>query len=348
MNHLERGITLHNWPELYPAKDFASKPPTGQRTIYDRTTDTARNPNQFNVNYDTLEVTINGRTAKLTPVEFKLFNELYQKAPVLVDYPTLNLSLYGTHSPKNTVRRFIQTIRKKLEPDPAHPSMIISVSGRGYWLACGENVSVKITAGDLSLIMDTHRVIINGKEIHLTLLECELLKYFMEHQHQLLTYRQIGENIWYPQGKTWDKTTIKTSIMNLRHKIESDPSRLNYLHNVYNYGYLFEDQKNISNKLKGTTVRHFQTFAFDTERHEIIRNNQHIHLTPAEYEILFLLTKFPNRVLDYAVLMDIFDGGKNLKTYRQFIKSLRRKLGDLGKIPQIIINERGIGNMLVE
>ena len=71
-----------------------------------------------------------------------------------------------------------------------------------------------------------------------------------------------------------------------------------------------------------------------------------VRLTPIEYELLRVLSLNAGRVVTYASLLrQVWGDGENGDTgpVRDFVKKLRRKLGDKPANPSWIFNERGVG-----
>jgi two-component system alkaline phosphatase synthesis response regulator PhoP len=76
------------------------------------------------------------------------------------------------------------------------------------------------------------------KEVSLTSLEMEILKYFIAHRREVIKRDDLLDKIWgyekYPTTRT-----IDNHILKLRKKIEKDPSRPKYILSVYGEGYRF-------------------------------------------------------------------------------------------------------------
>ena len=71
-----------------------------------------------------------------------------------------------------------------------------------------------------------------------------------------------------------------------------------------------------------------------------------VQLTPKEYELLRILSLNAGRVVTYASLLrQVWTNGSGDSTepVRDFVKKLRRKLGDDPARPAYIANERGVG-----
>jgi len=77
-----------------------------------------------------------------------------------------------------------------------------------------------------------------GKELDLTSLELEILKYFIAHRREVIKRDDLLDKIWgydkYPTTRT-----IDNHILKLRKKIEEDPAHPKYILSVYGEGYRF-------------------------------------------------------------------------------------------------------------
>src|ERR1700736_1837615 len=71
---------------------------------------------------------------RLSPTEYLLVAELARNAHKVMDYRTLLHQVWGPAygDERHYLRVFIQRLRRKLEKDPAHPEVIVTVPGRGY------------------------------------------------------------------------------------------------------------------------------------------------------------------------------------------------------------------------
>jgi len=89
---------------------------------------------QAEINRNSLRGTLRGETFDLTPRELQLL-EFFQGRPGMVVsreklmHRVWDLDYYGT---TRTVDQHIAQLRKKIEPDPAHPAVITTVHGAGY------------------------------------------------------------------------------------------------------------------------------------------------------------------------------------------------------------------------
>jgi two-component system KDP operon response regulator KdpE len=82
-------------------------------------------------------VAFDGRPLALTPKEFKLLHVLAQHSGKVVTHQHLLNEIWGPdHSHDgHYLRMFIRKLRRKIEIDPAHPSILLTVLGVGYRMA---------------------------------------------------------------------------------------------------------------------------------------------------------------------------------------------------------------------
>jgi two-component system KDP operon response regulator KdpE len=88
----------------------------------------------FRVDLAAKQVTRNGREIRLTPTEWQLVELLVRHPGRLVSQRQLLQEVWGPKYQEETnyLRLFIAQIRRKLEPDPAHPRYFITEAGMGY------------------------------------------------------------------------------------------------------------------------------------------------------------------------------------------------------------------------
>ena len=80
------------------------------------------------------QATLDGRILELTPTEFRLLEALVRRGGKVASEAELVQEVWGAYRQDDTalVRRYILMLRKKVEPDPANPSRILTVRGFGY------------------------------------------------------------------------------------------------------------------------------------------------------------------------------------------------------------------------
>jgi DNA-binding response OmpR family regulator len=85
---------------------------------------------------------------------------------------------------------------------------------------------------------DTLELIAPNRTTHLTLMEADLLRHFTEREGQIVSRKQILEEVWRVHEDT-DTRAIDNFIVRLRRYIEDDPSDPRHLVTVRGVGYRF-------------------------------------------------------------------------------------------------------------
>jgi len=88
----------------------------------------------FRIDVGAHTVTLNGKLLRLTPKEFDLLVCLAQQPGKVVNHRSLLTAVWGaeaTHQPEY-LRVFVNQLRKKIEPDPAHPRYLVTEPWVGY------------------------------------------------------------------------------------------------------------------------------------------------------------------------------------------------------------------------
>jgi two-component system KDP operon response regulator KdpE len=82
------------------------------------------------------EVRRNDEPISLTPTEFRLLETLAKKQGKAVSEDTLTRKVWGEYRSEDStvLRRYIWSLRAKIEHDPANPRWIVNVRGYGYML----------------------------------------------------------------------------------------------------------------------------------------------------------------------------------------------------------------------
>lgn len=92
--------------------------------------------------------------------------------------------------------------------------------------------------GGLRIDYVAHVVTKDGEEVHLTPNEFKLLATLAKHAGQMLTHRQLLEEVWGP-SYTSESHYLRVYMGQLRHKLEEDPARPKLLINEPGVGYRF-------------------------------------------------------------------------------------------------------------
>ena len=79
----------------------------------------------------------NGQEIHLTPTEFRLLRELALHADIVREKDSLLSAVWGPayRNDVDYLRTYIHFLRKKIEPDPKNPQIILSSPGIGYMLS---------------------------------------------------------------------------------------------------------------------------------------------------------------------------------------------------------------------
>ena len=105
----------------------------------------------------------------------------------------------------------------------------------------GKN-SFSYNDGYLSIDVERHEVLIDGKRIKLTPIEFRLLAYLARNGGKLLTFDKILVNVWGNQYQG-SMDYVHVYVSHLRRKIEQDIRNPRYILTVHGEGYIFEKQE---------------------------------------------------------------------------------------------------------
>src|SRR5690349_7915546 len=76
--------------------------------------------------------------------------------------------------------------------------------------------------GDVEIDFVRLRATRNGRPLHLTHREFEILRYFVEHESQIVTRGDLLQAVWKQNAQT-DTRTVDVHIVKLRQRIEPEP-----------------------------------------------------------------------------------------------------------------------------
>jgi two-component system, OmpR family, KDP operon response regulator KdpE len=85
-------------------------------------------------------VRVNGQEVKLTPTEYDLLKALIKNRGKIMTRRMLLSQVWGTGygTESHYLHVYIGQLRRKIEPDPAHPRFILTISGVGYRFSSDE------------------------------------------------------------------------------------------------------------------------------------------------------------------------------------------------------------------
>ncbi|MBN2408518.1 MAG: response regulator transcription factor [Candidatus Aminicenantes bacterium] len=92
--------------------------------------------------------------------------------------------------------------------------------------------------GDVEVDFGSHEVFKRGKEVHLTALEFNLLRFLIGRRGQVVTRDQILDEAWGEAVVAY--RTIDPHIAHLRKKVEDDPAHPVHILGIRGVGYRFE------------------------------------------------------------------------------------------------------------
>ena len=103
-------------------------------------------------------------------------------------------------------------------------------------------VSFSYNDGYLSIDIERHEVIIDGKRTKLTPVEFRLLVYLARNSGKLLTFEKILSNVW-GNGYLGSMEHVHVYISHLRRKLEDDPRHPSYIQTIHGIGYIFDSKE---------------------------------------------------------------------------------------------------------
>jgi len=106
-------------------------------------------------------------------------------------------------------------------------------------LPTAESVQQQIRSGDFEIDLEVRSVKVEGREVHLTPKEFDLLLYLAKHRGKVVTHRKVLAEIWGPNS-TEQPEYLRVFVGQLRKKIEVDPSSPKYLMTEPWVGYRFD------------------------------------------------------------------------------------------------------------
>lgn len=106
--------------------------------------------------------------------------------------------------------------------------------------AKNEKITVYKVA-DLVIDLEKHRVTLDGKEIHFTPMEYEVLILLMKNRGKVLTHKYILKEVWDSSFES-DMQSVRVFMANIRRKLEKDPAKPRYILTEVGVGYRFTDE----------------------------------------------------------------------------------------------------------
>ena len=95
-----------------------------------------------------------------------------------------------------------------------------------------------LTAGPLTLDLDSHSVTLDGREIPLTSREFDILALLMKNPRRAFSRAQIYESVW-GEDFIGDDNTVNVHVSNLRSKLAKADAETAYIKTVWGIGFKF-------------------------------------------------------------------------------------------------------------
>lgn len=98
-----------------------------------------------------------------------------------------------------------------------------------------------VTVGNLTLDTEGRSVVIDGREINLTVREFDLLELLVFNPNKVYSRESLLNAVWgYKNTEPGDVRTVDVHVRRLREKIEPNPSDPTYVHTKWGVGYYFQ------------------------------------------------------------------------------------------------------------
>jgi two-component system KDP operon response regulator KdpE len=100
--------------------------------------------------------------------------------------------------------------------------------------------SSTVAIGELKIDLADRRLWRDGREVHLTPIEFDLVRVLAQNQGRLITHRMLLHEVWGPE---YDDAThyLRVHVAHIRAKLERDPSRPRYMLTEPGVGYRLRD-----------------------------------------------------------------------------------------------------------
>ena len=100
--------------------------------------------------------------------------------------------------------------------------------------------SPRIEIGELVIDLADRMITRGGAPVHLTPIEFDLLRVLAQHHGRLVTHRQLLHEVWGPEYGQ-ETHYLRVHVAHIRAKLESDPSRPEYVITEPGVGYRLRD-----------------------------------------------------------------------------------------------------------
>lgn len=144
-------------------------------------------------------------------------------------------------SPKELIARIHAVLRRKeYEREASEKLQQVNVTT--------QDAERSLRVGKLEIFPDKYEAYCDGKVLHLTRKEYELLHYFMQNENIILSRDQLLNAVWDYEF-VGDTRIVDVHVSRLREKIEVDSKKPQYIKTVHGFGYKLENPED-NNKSK--------------------------------------------------------------------------------------------------
>ncbi|MDD2902043.1 MAG: winged helix-turn-helix domain-containing protein, partial [Syntrophales bacterium] len=95
--------------------------------------------------------------------------------------------------------------------------------------------------GNIKVDFEKRLVLRHQEEVHLTPIEYKLFSVLLKYRGKVVTHRQLLKEVWGPTSVE-ENSYLRIFILNLRRKLEDDPTRPQYLLTEPGVGYRLRDE----------------------------------------------------------------------------------------------------------
>ena len=120
----------------------------------------------------------------------------------------------------------------------SHGELLMKVDSllRRYRVYKGK-VTGKQLKSDVVLDEENRRILRGGEALELTETEYSILQFLADHRGSVVSVAQIYEGVWHEKYMPASNNTVMVHIVNLRKKLEDDPSNPTLIRTVWGKGY---------------------------------------------------------------------------------------------------------------
>lgn len=94
---------------------------------------------------------------------------------------------------------------------------------------------------DLEVDLEKHKVLLEGKSIHFTPMEYNVLTLLIKNSGKVLTHKYILKEVWESYLDS-DVQSLRVFMANIRRKLEKNPAKPRYIFTEVGIGYRFTDE----------------------------------------------------------------------------------------------------------